>query len=87
MRGRRGCRGSTRCIQRETLKMETWTFGRSKEWSGIGGGALMRVEMIMVLDCGQSEMVLNSCLEYVEGRMKLKRMWKLIPQVGKKKNK
>ena len=27
--------------------------------------------------------MVNSCLEELEGRMRLKRMWKLIPQVGK----
>jgi len=45
------------------------------------------VEKIMVLKWGQSEMVENSDLEDQEGRMRLKRMWKLIPQVGKKRNK
>ena len=39
---------------------------------------LTRVEKIMVLDWGQSEIALNSCLEELEGRMTLKRMWKLI---------
>ena len=29
-------------------------------------------------------MVVNSGLEDLEGRMKLKRMWKLVPQMGKK---
>ena len=33
-----------------------------------------------------TEMVMNSCLEALEGRMKLKRMWKFVPQVGKKRN-
>ena len=42
------------------------------------------VEKIVVLDWGRSEMVVNSCLEDLEGRMRLKRMWKLIPQVGEK---
>ena len=28
--------------------------------------------------------MVNSCLEDVEGRMRLKRMWKLIPKVGGK---
>ena len=32
-------------------------------------------------------MVVNSCLEDLDGKMRLKRMWKLIPQVGIKKNK
>ena len=32
-------------------------------------------------------MVVNSCREYLEGRMRLKRVWKLVPQAGKKKNK
>ena len=29
-------------------------------------------------------MVVNSCLEDLEGRVRLKRMWKLVPQTGKK---
>ena len=32
-------------------------------------------------------MVVNSCLEDLEGRLRLKGIWKLIPQVGKKWNK
>ena len=33
-------------------------------------------------------MMVNSCLEDLEGRMRLKRMWKLVPQVwGKKTSK
>ena len=43
------------------------------------------VEKIMVLDGGRSEMVVNSCLEDLEGRMRLKRMWKFVPQAGKKR--
>ena len=46
---------------------------------------LTRVEKIMVLDWGQSEMALNSCLEELEGRMTLKRMWKLILQARQKR--
>ena len=42
---------------------------------------LKRIKNIIVLDFGQSEMVVNSCLEDVEGRMGLKRMWKAVPQV------
>ena len=30
-------------------------------------------------DWGRSEMVVNSCLEDPEGRMRLKKMWNLIP--------
>ena len=45
---------------------------------------LTGVEKIMVLNWGRSEMVVNSCLEGREGRMRLKRMWKLVPQTGKK---
>jgi len=30
-------------------------------------------------------MVVNSCLEDLEGRMRLKRMLKLIPKAGKKR--
>ena len=44
---------------------------------------LMEVEQIMVLDWGRSEMVVNSCLEDLEGRMRLKTMWKFVRQVGK----
>ena len=40
----------------------------------------MRVEKIKVLDWGRSEMVVNSCLEDLKGRMTLKRLWKSIPQ-------
>ena len=29
-------------------------------------------------------MVVNSCLENLEGRMRLKKMWNLVLQVGKK---
>ena len=50
-------------------------------------GCFTRVEKIMVLDWGQSEMVVNSCLEDMEGRMRLRRMWKLVPRVGKNWNK
>jgi len=50
-----------------------------------GGGGLTRVENIMVLVWGWSEMVVNSCLEDLEQRMTLKRMWqRLFPQLGKK---
>ena len=45
---------------------------------------LIRVEKIMALDWVQSEMV-NSRLEDLDGRMRLKRMWKLVPQVKKNK--
>ena len=62
-------------------KLEIW-----KE-EGLGVGGLTRAENIMVLDGGRSEMVLNSCLEDLEGRIRLKGMWKLVPQVGKRSNK
>ena len=32
-------------------------------------------------------MVLNRCLEDLEGRMRLKRTWRLVPEVEKKRNK
>uniref|UniRef100_UPI00358E125B junction-mediating and -regulatory protein-like n=1 Tax=Myxine glutinosa TaxID=7769 RepID=UPI00358E125B len=38
----------------------------------------------MVLDGGRYEMVVNSCLEDVEERMRLTRMWKLVAPVGKR---
>ena len=61
--------------------------GSRRKILGMAVGGLMGVKKIMVLDEGLSEMVVNSCLEDLEGRMKLKRMWKLIPKAGKKKNK
>ena len=45
---------------------------------------LTRVEKITVLDWGQSEMVVKSCLEDLEGRVILRRMWKFGPQAAKK---
>ena len=45
----------------------------------------MRVQRILVLDWGQSEMVVSSCLEDLEGGMRLKRVWKVVPQAGKKR--
>jgi len=47
---------------------------------------LTRTENI-VSDWALSEMVVNSCLEDLDGRMRLKRIWKLVPEVGKKSNK
>ena len=47
---------------------------------------LTRTEKV-VSDWALSEMVVNSCLKDLEGRMTLKRMLKLVPQVGKKKKK
>ena len=54
-----------------------------------GEGELTRIEKTMVSDGGRSEMTVNSCLEDLEGRMRLKRMWKFVLQVGvgKKRNK
>ena len=46
---------------------------------------LTRVEKIMVWDWGRSKMVVNSCIEDREGRMRLKRMWKLVPKAGEKR--
>ena len=43
-----------------------------------GGGALTGVEEIMVLD-RESRMIVNSCLEHMEGEMRLKKMWKFVP--------
>ena len=47
----------------------------------------VKVEKIMVWDWGGSEMLVNSCLEDLEGRMRLKRMRKFVLQLGKKKEK
>ena len=60
--------------------------GKLEIWKEEGLGVrLTRVEKIMVLDCRRSEMVVNSSLGELEGRMRLMRMCKLIQQVGKKK--
>ena len=42
------------------------------------------MEKIVVLHLGQAEMVINSCLEDLGRRIRLKRTWKLVPQAGKK---
>ena len=60
--------------------------GQLSHLTGIGV-RLTRVEKIKVLDWGRSEMVVNSYLEDLDGRMRSKRMWKFIPQVRKRKNK
>ena len=31
-------------------------------------------------------MVVNSCFEYLEGRVGLKRVWEFVPMVGKERN-
>ena len=61
----------------------TGTF--RKESREFEGGGLMGVEKIMVLDGGRHEMVVNCCFEDLEGVMRLKRKWELVPQAGKKK--
>ena len=51
--------------------------GKLENWKekGLGGGeGLTRVEKIMALDWRLSEMVVNSCLEDLEERMRFKRM-------------
>ena len=48
------------------------------------GVGLTRVEKMMDWDWGLSEMAVNSCLEYLEGRMTLKGMLMLVPPVGKR---
>ena len=65
MRDRRGCIGCTRWIQKETLRRDNWKFGRGLGWRE---GVLTRAEKVMVLDWGQSEVAVNSCVEYLEGR-------------------
>ena len=54
--------------------------GKTENWV-----ELMNVEKIIVLEWRLSEMGVNICLEDRERKMRLKRMWKLIPQAGKKK--
>ena len=52
----------------------------SKILGGLRGGLTVG-EKTMILDGGRLEMVVNSCLEDLEERMRSKRMWKLDPQV------
>ena len=73
------CMGWTKWAQKETLRRENWKIG---SWRVLR--VLTRVEKIMAYDWGWPEMVDNSCLEDLEGRMRLKRMWKSIAQAGKK---
>ena len=40
----------------------------------------------MVLDERRLEVVVNSCFEDLEGRVGLKRVWEIVPNVGKKRN-
>ena len=40
----------------------------------------------MVLAGGRQEMVMNSCFEDLEGKVGLKRVWEIVPKVGKRKN-
>ena len=57
------------------------TEENSKEGKLEGGRIWVRltwVEKIMVLVWGHSEMVVNSCLEDLKGRMGLKKMGKLL---------
>ena len=59
--------------EQDGYSSETWKFG----WW------VTRVEKIVVLDWGRYQMVVNGCLEDLEGSMRLK-MWKLVPRVGEK---
>ena len=52
-------------------------------WVGVNEGR----KKIMVLNWGRSEIVVNSCFEGLEGRMRLKTMWKMVPQTGKNNTK
>ena len=69
-------------------KMDTegnYKEGKLKIWMEVGlGWVFTRLGKIMVLDGGRSEMVVNSGLEDLEVRMRLKKMWKLVPQVEKR---
>ena len=56
------------------------------ERGGLTWEGLMGIEKIMIADGESPETVVNSCLEAMEGKMRLKRLrTKLIPQVEKKK--
>ena len=50
--------------------------GKTDHFEGGIGVELTRVEEIMVLNWGHSEMVVNSCLEDLDGRIRFKGMWK-----------
>ena len=61
-------------------RRKNWKFGRRRDSGGVNEGTEDQG-----LYWGRSVMVLNSCLEDLEGRMRLKWMFNLVPQVGKKR--
>ena len=71
MRGTGKLRFEATWIQKQTQEEKEWKFGECS--SGI--------ENIIVLD-GGCNMVVKSCLLNVDGRMSLKSVWKLVPQMG-----
>ena len=44
----------------------------------------MGVENIVVSDGGRLEVMVNSCLEDLEGKVRLKRVREFVPKAGKK---
>ena len=65
-----------------------WKFERRWPWGGLWGGGLLVVEDIMVwMGDVVRMMVVNGCLEYQEGRMRLKRMSNVILQTERNRNK
>ena len=48
------------------------------------GGGLMGVEKIMILDGRCLEMLMDGCLDDLEGKMRSHGVWKVVLQVGKK---
>ena len=83
---RSGCNTQKQDAKQACMEKENLQGGKTGELGGIWV-VFMRVEKIMVLDWGRSEMVVNSCFQDLEVGMRLKRMWKLMPQMGEKSNK
>ena len=61
-------------------------YGRKTGKFGEVWVGLTKVGKIMVLDWGQSKIAVNNSLQDLEGRVRLKRMWNLIPQLGRSWN-
>ena len=59
----------------------TGTFKKENiEFEGGGMGWIHGEEKIKVLDGGRYEMVVNSCLEYLEGAVGLMSVWEFVPE-------
>ena len=74
--------GSTKSIKKQTLRKEKLEILEGE----LESGRLTGAENIIVFEWGRSDMVGKGCLEDLDGRMRLKKMWQLVPQVGEKRS-